>query len=155
MRPPKKDGSPTTVFFHVTVMGLDSIDENSMTYAADIFFAQTWKDHRLRLPENMTSEYRFVFLALMEYCLVNIVLGDSDGPPKPNAEPPKPDKVFDLAAKENARLLTGQPPQPPRVPQAQRNRIYAINIDRFSRIGFPLLFAVLNATYWILFAEFL
>lgn len=28
------------------------------TYAADIFFAQTWKDHRLRLPENMTSEYR-------------------------------------------------------------------------------------------------
>jgi len=30
------------------------------TYAADIFFAQTWKDHRLRLPENMTSEYRLV-----------------------------------------------------------------------------------------------
>lgn len=75
MRPPNKDGLPTSVFFHVTVMGqfqlwfyilnyiikkyfkylflkkgLDSIDENSMTYAADIFFAQTWKDHRLRLP---------------------------------------------------------------------------------------------------------
>lgn len=80
MRPPKKEGNPTTVFFHVTVMGLDSIDENAMvsqirglslgssltfptfqTYAADIFFAQTWKDHRLRLPENMTSEYRWVF----------------------------------------------------------------------------------------------
>lgn len=30
------------------------------TYAADIFFAQTWKDHRLRLPENMTSEYRLL-----------------------------------------------------------------------------------------------
>ncbi|CAG2058374.1 unnamed protein product, partial [Timema podura] len=30
MRPPKKDGSPTVVFFHVTVMGLDSIDENAM-----------------------------------------------------------------------------------------------------------------------------
>ena len=30
------------------------------TYAADIFFAQTWKDNRLRLPENMTSEYRYV-----------------------------------------------------------------------------------------------
>lgn len=29
------------------------------TYAADIFFAQTWKDYRLRLPENMTSEYRY------------------------------------------------------------------------------------------------
>ncbi|XP_044016751.1 glycine receptor subunit alpha-2 isoform X2 [Aphidius gifuensis] len=60
MRPPKKDGQPTTVHFHVTVMGLDSIDENSMTYAADIFFAQTWKDNRLRLPENMTSEYRLL-----------------------------------------------------------------------------------------------
>lgn len=30
MRPPKKGGEATTVFFHVTVMGLDSIDENSM-----------------------------------------------------------------------------------------------------------------------------
>lgn len=30
MRPPKRDGNPTKVFFHVTVMGLDSIDENSM-----------------------------------------------------------------------------------------------------------------------------
>ncbi|XP_020717523.1 glycine receptor subunit alpha-4 isoform X1 [Ceratitis capitata] len=57
MRPPKKDGQPTIVYFHVTVMGLDSIDENSMTYVADVFFAQTWKDHRLRLPENMTQEY--------------------------------------------------------------------------------------------------
>ncbi|XP_046745408.1 glycine receptor subunit alpha-3 isoform X4 [Diprion similis] len=60
MRPPKKDGQATVVYFHVTVMGLDSIDENSMTYAADIFFAQTWKDNRLRLPENMTSEYRLL-----------------------------------------------------------------------------------------------
>ena len=41
---------------------------------------------------------RFVFMALMEYCLVNIILGDSDAP-KPAAEPPKPEKVFDLAAK--------------------------------------------------------
>lgn len=30
------------------------------TYAADIFFAQTWKDFRLRLPENMTQEYRLI-----------------------------------------------------------------------------------------------
>lgn len=30
MRPPKKDGQATVVYFHVTVMGLDSIDENSM-----------------------------------------------------------------------------------------------------------------------------
>jgi hypothetical protein len=30
MRPPKREGQPTTVYFHVTVMGLDSIDETSM-----------------------------------------------------------------------------------------------------------------------------
>ncbi|CAH0381555.1 unnamed protein product [Bemisia tabaci] len=367
MRPPKKDGNPTIVFFHVTVMGLDSIDESSMTYAADIFFAQSWKDNRLRLPENMTSEYRllevdwlknmwrpdsffknakavtfqtmtipnhyvwlykdktilymvkltltlscamnfmiyphdtqecklqmeslshttddmvfqwdpevplvvgedielpqlqlvknrtadctqvystgnftclevvfelkrrlgyylfhtyiptclivimswisfwikpeaaparvtlgvtslltlstqhaksqaslppvsylkavdafmstctvFVFMALMEYCLVNIVLGDSDLPPKPQPEPAKPDKLFELAAKENARLLTGQPtPQQrpnPAAALAQKQRTRAINIDRFSRVFFPLLFTILNCTYWFMFAEFL
>ncbi|KAK2711803.1 hypothetical protein QYM36_012807, partial [Artemia franciscana] len=34
MRPQKKDlGESTVVYFHVTVMGLDSINENSMTYA--------------------------------------------------------------------------------------------------------------------------
>ena len=30
------------------------------TYAADVFFAQTWNDHRLILPENMTREYRLL-----------------------------------------------------------------------------------------------
>ncbi|XP_064098794.1 glycine receptor subunit alpha-2-like [Macrobrachium nipponense] len=59
MRPPSQ-GSPTMVYFHVTVMSLDSIDESSMTYAADIFFAQSWKDHRLRFPQNMTGEYRLL-----------------------------------------------------------------------------------------------
>lgn len=42
----------------------------------------------------------FVFMALMEYCLVNIVLGDSD-PPKPNPKPhppPKMDRFFDFNA---------------------------------------------------------
>lgn len=54
----------------------------------------------------------FVFMALMEYCLVNIVLGDSDGPAAKAAGPPPPpppssstadsaklDKIFDIAAK--------------------------------------------------------
>lgn len=51
----------------------------------------------------------FVFMALMEYCLVNIVLGDSDTPPKPAPPPPPPsssgpdsaklDKIFDIATK--------------------------------------------------------
>ncbi|XP_037793461.1 uncharacterized protein LOC119588913 [Penaeus monodon] len=60
MRPPKKDGQPTRVYFHVTVMGVDSVNENSMTYVADIFFAQSWEDHRLRLPDNMNSSYRLL-----------------------------------------------------------------------------------------------
>lgn len=52
----------------------------------------------------------FVFMALMEYCLVNIVLGDSDAPAAKPAPPPQPpssstadsaklDKIFDIAAK--------------------------------------------------------
>ncbi|XP_023341297.1 glycine receptor subunit alpha-4 isoform X2 [Eurytemora carolleeae] len=60
MRPPKREGNATKVFFHVTVMSLDTIDESSMTYTCDIFFAQSWKDFRLRLPDNMTSEYRLL-----------------------------------------------------------------------------------------------
>jgi len=60
MRPPRPGGKPTTVEFHVTVMSLDSINEGSMTYAADIFFGQSWDDHRLKLPANMTGEYRLL-----------------------------------------------------------------------------------------------
>ena len=40
----------------------------------------------------------------MEYCLVNIILGDSEGPKPPTAEAPKPEKVFDLAAKVTKTL---------------------------------------------------
>ncbi|XP_076048134.1 glycine receptor subunit alpha-4-like [Oratosquilla oratoria] len=60
MAPPRDVGQATIVYFHVTVMSLDSIDESSMTYAADIFFAQSWKDWRLKLPDNMTHEYRLL-----------------------------------------------------------------------------------------------
>lgn len=51
----------------------------------------------------MIDVFRFVFMALMEYCLVNIVLGDSDLPPKPT-DALKPDKIFDLAAKVDVSL---------------------------------------------------
>ncbi|GFS54897.1 glycine receptor subunit alpha-2 [Trichonephila inaurata madagascariensis] len=53
-------GEATVVRFHVTVLSLDTIDEGSMTYVADIFMSQSWKDHRLRLPENMTMKYRLL-----------------------------------------------------------------------------------------------
>ncbi|XP_039298614.1 uncharacterized protein LOC111052832 isoform X2 [Nilaparvata lugens] len=59
-RAPKMQGQPTMVYFHVTVLSLDSINEESMTYVADIFLAQSWRDPRLRLPENMSEEYRIL-----------------------------------------------------------------------------------------------
>lgn len=96
-------------------------------------------------------------MALMEYCVVNIVLGDSDAPKPP--EPPKKasatNNIFESAAKENSLLLSiaAKIPTPPSPAQIRRNR--AINIDRFSRVFFPLLFTILNCTYWILFAEYI
>lgn len=98
--------------------------------------------------------FRFVFMALMEYCLVNIVLGDSDGP-KPPPQPSKMETIFDLAGKENTFLLTTAPKPAPVLTPAQKARNRAIYIDRFSRVFFPLLFFVLNGTYWILFAEYI
>ncbi|XP_024869532.1 glycine receptor subunit alpha-2-like isoform X2 [Temnothorax curvispinosus] len=59
-RAPKFLGQPTIVYFHVTVLSLDSINEESMTYVADIFLAQSWRDSRLRLPENMSEDYRIL-----------------------------------------------------------------------------------------------
>ncbi|XP_022175972.1 glycine receptor subunit alpha-4-like [Myzus persicae] len=59
-RAPKVQGQPTIVYFHVTVLSLDSINEESMTYVADIFLAQSWRDQRLRLPENMSEDYRIL-----------------------------------------------------------------------------------------------
>lgn len=48
------EGNPTVVRFHVWVLGLDSVDEGSMTYVADIFMSQSWKDYRLIIPHNIT-----------------------------------------------------------------------------------------------------
>lgn len=36
-RAPKLFGEPTVVYFHVTVLSIDSINEESMTYVTDIF----------------------------------------------------------------------------------------------------------------------
>ncbi|XP_037272761.2 glycine receptor subunit alpha-2-like [Rhipicephalus microplus] len=60
LAPPKENGRATSVKFHVTVLSIDSIDEGSMTYVADIFMSQSWYDHRLRLPRNVTTKYRLL-----------------------------------------------------------------------------------------------
>ena len=41
-------------------MFINSVVFSNQTYVADIFLAQSWRDHRLRLPENMTEEYRIL-----------------------------------------------------------------------------------------------
>ncbi|CAL1672541.1 unnamed protein product [Lasius platythorax] len=69
-------------------------------------------------------------------------------------------QVVIVVTQENAMLLScrlqkspgGPPPGPT---PAQRARIRALNIDPFSRFFFPFLFAVLNVTYWIMFAEYI
>ena len=50
-------GNMTKVLFNLTVMSLDTIDESITFYPCDIFFAQSWKDYCLMLPDNSTSEY--------------------------------------------------------------------------------------------------
>lgn len=89
--------------------------------------------------------------------MVNIVLGDSDAPkpPEPAKKASATNNIFENAAKENSVLLSiaAKIPTPPSPAQIRRNR--AINIDRFSRVFFPLLFTILNCTYWILFAEYI
>ncbi|CAG2171523.1 unnamed protein product [Oppiella nova] len=68
LMPPKENGKATKVRFHVWVLGLDSIDEGSMTYVADIFMSQSWKDHRLKIPDDTafymnstkSSQYRLL-----------------------------------------------------------------------------------------------
>lgn len=69
-------------------------------------------------------------------------------------------QVVIVVTQENAMLLSCRSQKSPIVPPlgptpAQKARIRALNIDRFSRVFFPFLFAVLNVTYWIMFAEYI
>ncbi|XP_045111257.1 glycine receptor subunit alpha-2-like isoform X2 [Portunus trituberculatus] len=101
LAPPKEDGKPTFVYFHVTIMSIDSISESapdhsnnlevytdstvasydignsqsSGTFVADIFFAQSWRDHRLLLPSDMKKDYR---LTLTLTCAMNFVVYPHD-----------------------------------------------------------------------------
>lgn len=68
MRPPKKDGQATVVYFHVTVMGLDSIDENSMVsceflsnFNSQLFVCCFQKEHNFNLVIQLFQFFRFIF----------------------------------------------------------------------------------------------
>jgi hypothetical protein len=53
------------------------------------------------------------------------------------------------------------PPPPPQSKPAASNcvnaerRRRALAVDKFSRVGFPLSFTLLNILYWIIFAKYL
>lgn len=92
MRPPKKDDHPTVVHFHVTVMGLDSIDENSMVSllcAMQIYFSRNeWKfsfvdvrrRHFLRsdlegLPPETSWKYDSRLQVILRTAIWGIIIG--------------------------------------------------------------------------------
>lgn len=86
----------------------------------------------------------FVFMALMEYCLVNIVLGDSDAPPKP-APPPAPpsssgsdaaklDKIFDIATKVTPGWTSEYQFQTASVPRRKGMKMTSFNVRQLIEI---------------------
>lgn len=60
---------------------------------------------------------------------------------------------------ENILNLSDIPPAPPRpvlkFTPAQIRLRRAVHVDKFSRVGFPLTFAILNCTYWYMFYEYI
>ena len=44
--PPKFKNQPAIVFFHLTLLMLDSFDQREMTFTADMFLVMSWRDHR-------------------------------------------------------------------------------------------------------------
>ena len=52
MRPPKKDDLPTAVNFHVTVIGIDSINEYSMVTRPFASWAATWRSSAISRVES-------------------------------------------------------------------------------------------------------
>ncbi|XP_063613876.1 glycine receptor subunit alphaZ1-like, partial [Penaeus indicus] len=92
----------------------------------------------------MSSCTVFVFMALMEYAVVNVILGDGPGDDKkPGAQGQNPDPK---AAKVTYTSIKTS---------AQERRARAIMVDRGSRYLFPLSFAILNCIYWITFWSYL
>lgn len=62
------------VYLHLSIIFFLSLFQ---TYAADIFFAQSWKDWRLRLPDNMTHEYRLLPVAWLKVRVWSLITGGS------------------------------------------------------------------------------
>ncbi|XP_055313266.1 glycine receptor subunit alphaZ1 [Sitodiplosis mosellana] len=56
VRPPSKKGLPVVVKFSVYVVDINSINVEDMDFRVDMFVHQTWKEPRLKLPNDIFEE---------------------------------------------------------------------------------------------------
>lgn len=54
--PPIENDKPAEVEIFISILNIRSIRETTMSYHADIFLHQYWKDYRLKYPENATNK---------------------------------------------------------------------------------------------------
>ncbi|XP_035232684.1 glycine receptor subunit alphaZ1-like, partial [Stegodyphus dumicola] len=113
----------------------------------------------------MSSCTVFVFASLMEYALVNILMGDADDDgsqedsclkkvvsnsaitTKVQVGPNCENTV--MSAEERDQLSNGTEYRTSSTAgRLSHKQEWALRVDKFSRITFPLLFLILNAAYW-------
>ncbi|XP_037042780.1 glycine receptor subunit alpha-2 [Bradysia coprophila] len=56
VRPPSKKGNPVVVKFSIFVVDINSINVEDMDFRVDMFMHQTWKESRLKLPDDIFEE---------------------------------------------------------------------------------------------------
>ncbi|CAN7947663.1 unnamed protein product [Ixodes pacificus] len=105
----------------------------------------------------MSSCTVFVFASLMEYALVNILMGETDE----SLVYRKVTGAVALSAKvtETRRLSNGAPTQKIETTPASsgglpRRRDRALLVDKISRVVFPLSFVILNTVYWSVYLDY-
>ncbi|GFT06392.1 glycine receptor subunit alphaZ1 [Nephila pilipes] len=122
----------------------------------------------------MSSCTVFVFASLMEYALVNILLGegsedcpiDEDGRrPQQQQQQQQPQRNSGPKNSRNVvivpKMQEGSPPLPngtktnpvSSVYRHNRHRHRAILVDKISRVVFPLSFVILNTAYWSVYLD--
>ncbi|KAL3191967.1 hypothetical protein MRX96_050382 [Rhipicephalus microplus] len=103
----------------------------------------------------MSSCTVFVFASLMEYALVNILMGETD-----ESLVYRKARPVNISAKitESRRLSNGAPTQKietaPSSTGLPRRRDRALLVDKISRVFFPLSFVILNTVYWSVYLDY-
>ncbi|GFR13423.1 glycine receptor subunit alphaZ1 [Trichonephila clavata] len=90
----------------------------------------------------------FVFSSLMEYAIVNIVIGHAEEREKMDSSFVNDIQIIHMKGEDrmgNGNRMIRSPSLRRRSESLERQ---ALKIDKFSRIVFPLLFVILNVVYW-------